>query len=148
MLMWGICSGLHRGYIHEECKKNVILTDVELGENCPFIKALSETTEMNWELLVCDQRRNNVKRLIMYVIFPFLLFLRRIQFDHVIAWQQFYGLLLVFYARVFHVKKHSIWQLQNVENNDFYVQNCIGYRDQLTTVHTAEKMIEIYKYKM
>jgi 1,2-diacylglycerol 3-alpha-glucosyltransferase len=34
-----------------------------------------------------------------------------------------------------------------VENNDFYVQNCIGYRDQLTTVHTAEKMIEIYKYK-
>jgi 1,2-diacylglycerol 3-alpha-glucosyltransferase len=32
-----------------------------------------------------------------------------------------------------------------VENNDFYVRNCIGYRNQLTTVHAAEKIIEIYK---
>jgi 1,2-diacylglycerol 3-alpha-glucosyltransferase len=32
-----------------------------------------------------------------------------------------------------------------VENNDFYVRNCIGYRNRLTIVHAAEKIVEIYK---
>jgi 1,2-diacylglycerol 3-alpha-glucosyltransferase len=33
-----------------------------------------------------------------------------------------------------------------VNNNDFYIRNCIDYRDQLTTAHTVRKIIEIYNY--
>jgi glycosyltransferase involved in cell wall biosynthesis len=87
-------------------KKNVILADIELTENHPFIKVLSEITKVNWEILFCGQwKNNNVKRITMYFFFPALLFLRRIQFDNVIAWQPFYGLLLAFYARIFHINK-------------------------------------------
>jgi glycosyltransferase involved in cell wall biosynthesis len=85
--------------------KNVILTDFTPPKEWLFTCALEKSTGLKWESLSCDYRKNNVKRLLMYFIFPFSLFFRRKQFINVIAWQQFYGLILAFYARIFHIKK-------------------------------------------
>ena len=32
-----------------------------------------------------------------------------------------------------------------IDNNSFYVKNCIGYRDNLTNVHSAQLLTDIYK---
>jgi glycosyltransferase involved in cell wall biosynthesis len=85
---------------------NVVLVDFVPNKEWSFIGALSKSAGLNWRPLSCDYRRkSNVRRLLMYFIFPFALFLRRKQFKNIIAWQQFYGLILAFYMRTFKVRK-------------------------------------------
>lgn len=35
--------------------------------------------------------------------------------------------------------------MEIIDNNSFYVKNCIGYRDNLTNVHSAQLLTDIYK---
>jgi glycosyltransferase involved in cell wall biosynthesis len=85
--------------------KNVVLTDFIPDKEWVFIRTLSESSGLKWDSLCCDYRRkSNLKRLLMYFVFPFSVFLHRKQYKNMIAWQQFYGLILAFYARLFRVK--------------------------------------------
>ena len=78
-------------------KKNCILVDFNVPDNWNFKLALEETMKTKWETLSCITNRlhgNKIKncfRYIKYFVFSFKIFMN--------------GLLLVFYCRLFKVKK-------------------------------------------
>lgn len=92
-------------------QKNVILTDFLPSSDWEFLQGILESTGMKWEVLSCtsNQLRTNIwiklLRYIRYFSFPWRLFLRRKTFCKVVAWQQFYGLNLAFFERLFRVEK-------------------------------------------
>jgi glycosyltransferase involved in cell wall biosynthesis len=94
-------------------KKNLVVIDSNASEADDFLKALRQTTGEEWELLVADARVNrkkalaNVRRYFKYFTVPFQLFLNRRQYDKIVAWQQFYGLVFAFWCRLFGVKKEN-----------------------------------------
>lgn len=79
-----------------------ILFDCPIPER--FLKSLDKHTCTDWIPLVCDGRIHIPKwrRILNYFIFPLCFILRhRHNIGNVIAWQQFYGLMLAFYNRLF-----------------------------------------------
>lgn len=90
--------------------KRVILIDFAESDDWTFKKALEESTNESWETVSCESNRLHgcallkIRRYIKYFTFPFKIFINRNKFDSVIAWQQFYGLILAFYMKLFHVK--------------------------------------------
>ncbi len=91
--------------------KNVILVDNKVDDNWEYKVAIEEMTGENWDILHCvlnKLRGNKFKVLLRYVgyfWFSFYIFLKRKNYKTIIAWQQFYGLLLVFFCRLFKVKQ-------------------------------------------
>lgn len=88
---------------------NYILFDCPIPDD--FFKSLGTHTRADWIPLVCDGRIHLPKwrRLLNYFIFPLRFILRyRHNIDNVIAWQQFYGLMLAFYNRLFRIKCNII----------------------------------------
>ena len=91
--------------------KNVVLTDFAIGHDWEFLGGLREGSGAEWDVEFCVSSKlfgsvwNKVKRMSIYVGFPFRLFLRREDYGTIVAWQQFYGILLAFYCRFFHVRK-------------------------------------------
>ena len=91
-------------------KKNIILADHNVSEEWEFKKAIENETKEKWELEVCLTNRlhgNKFKEMLRYVkyfIFSLKIFLKRNKYNKIIAWQQFYGLLIAFYCRLFKVK--------------------------------------------
>ncbi len=91
--------------------KNVLLVDFNASEDWQFYYALNKSDNGNWELLRCVSNQhhgNNLCELIRYIkyfIIPFKIFIKRKRYDQVLAWQQFYGLILAFYCALFRVKK-------------------------------------------
>ena len=89
--------------------KNVILVDFPLTENWEFHRALEEASKKTWivESLVSNQHGSVWLKLLRYwkyFAMPFRIFINRKQYSTVLAWQQFYGLILAFYLRLFRVK--------------------------------------------
>lgn len=94
----------------ESSKINAILVDFDASETWSFRRAVEETTGETWMLYKGISNRNHgngMQKLVRYVKYfalPFKIFLTRGKFTQVLAWQQFYGLILAFYFRIFHVK--------------------------------------------
>lgn len=79
---------------------NYILSDgPDIGA---FIAGLEETSGLKWHLLWREGHANVAKwrRMANYFLFPLRFLLGRRQIDHVVAWQQFYGITTAFYNRL------------------------------------------------
>ena len=89
-------------------KQNVILSDFSVEEDWDFIEAIKKTTGVEWELKEYKSNGpiSKLNRISKYFIFPAKLFLHRKEYNNMIAWQQFYGLIFAFYCRLFSVKKN------------------------------------------
>ena len=90
---------------------NVILTDFHPSSRWGLIDALKKKTGEEW-VVECKRTNNlhrgrlaNLLRLLYYFVFPLQVLLRRKKYGRVVAWQQFFGLNLAFFSRLFHLNK-------------------------------------------
>ena len=88
---------------------NTILVDFPPPQCWEFKDALEASSEEKWEVLEFVSNRNhgglqNLIRYFKYFWLPFRIFLKRKQYKTVLAWQQFFGLILALYLRLFRVK--------------------------------------------
>lgn len=93
--------------------------DSSKEESEDFIEGLEQSTGLPWEAHVYTANRGrknkigNLIRYFKYFAFPFKFFLHRKEYNNVIGWQAFYGLLYAFYCRLFHVKKSNTLLIKN-----------------------------------
>lgn len=86
--------------------ENLILCDFLASEEWIFLKELKSITNYEWKTQCCASNYySKGRRILSYFTFPFTIFKKRKKISNVIAWQQFYGIVLAFYMRLFHVKK-------------------------------------------
>lgn len=93
-------------------KKNVVLVDFIPDDSWKFVQEIKKVTNTEWIIKTCDN--HEVKRGIVgflryykYFLFPLKVFFERNQYNCICAWQQFYGIILAFYFRIFHTKKRN-----------------------------------------
>ena len=92
-------------------KENVILVDYDAPNNWEFHKAIEEATGYKWRVYKAVSNENHggiLQKLIRYAKYfltPIKIAKNRNNYDKVLAWQQFYGLILAFYFRLMHVKE-------------------------------------------
>lgn len=90
-------------------KKNVILADCDKEELKDLIKGLqiSMNREIYIENCICNEDHGkilNIKRYLLYALYPIKFIFRHKQYEYVIGWQQFYALFFMFYCKLFHLK--------------------------------------------
>lgn len=91
-------------------RKNVILVDFNAPKDWEFLDAIEKSSSEKWNVKKYVSNRNHgnvLQKLIRYTkyfITPFDVFLHRVEYSQVLGWQQFYGLILAFYCRLFRVK--------------------------------------------
>lgn len=91
-------------------KENVILIDYDAPDAWEFHKAIEKATGDKWRVCKAVSNENHggvLQKLVRYA--KYFLVPMKIAKDHknynkVLAWQQFYGLILAFYFRMFHVQ--------------------------------------------
>ncbi|MCL2101835.1 MAG: hypothetical protein FWH22_09015, partial [Fibromonadales bacterium] len=54
-------------------QRNIILCDCNLDTE--FLESLEQNSELKWQVLICDNRKNNIKRILSHFIFPLKIFL-------------------------------------------------------------------------
>ncbi len=90
--------------------KNVVLVDYKSKSDRNFTEYLNLETQLDFEEVSCvsnGTQKGFLKKFIRYFkyfFFPFKIFMKRKHINIVVAWQQFYGTILAFYCRLFHVK--------------------------------------------
>lgn len=91
--------------------ENVVLVDFKTPKNWSFKKALEDVTNKQWAVIELVSNKNHgtklqvLLRYLKYFGFPFKIFLNRRKYVSVLAWQQFYGLVLAFYFKLFRVRQ-------------------------------------------
>ena len=99
--------------------RNIAMFDSNKEEAEDFIKGLEKSTGLTWQALICTANEGrkskigNLVRYLKYFTFPFTVFLHRKEYDNVIGWQAFYGLLYAFYCKLFNVKKVNTILIKN-----------------------------------
>ena len=94
--------------------KSALIVDFNVSEDWEFYRAIQEASSDRWDLIraVSNQHHGTklreIKRYIRYFTVPLSVFFKRKQYKQIIAWQQFYGLILAFYCAVFRVKDAPI----------------------------------------
>ena len=91
-------------------KKNGLFIDRRPVEQWGFMQGLEEKTGEKWDIIsyASNDRSSRLKEVIRYCkyfYYAFIIFTHRNKYDKIVAWQQFYGILLAFYCRLFGVKK-------------------------------------------
>ena len=92
-------------------KENVILIDYDAPDDWEFHEAIEKTTGTKWTVYKAISNENHggiLQKLIRYAKYfltPMKIAKNRNNYDKVLAWQQFYGLILAFYFRLMHVKE-------------------------------------------
>ena len=91
-------------------KKNVVVIDNHLEDVEDFMNGLRTSTKCDWDVLVrtSNDRSSRLANAIRYFKYFFVgceLFFHRNQCNIIIAYQQFYGLILAMLCRIFRVKK-------------------------------------------
>lgn len=94
-------------------KKNVILVDWIPKKDWNFKILISKYTNVEWEVVAykANGAQNNFfKKLfntyLKQLYFSFKIFIKRENYNTLIAWQQFFGLIFAFYCELFKVKKY------------------------------------------
>lgn len=92
------------------CKENVILIDYDAPNDWDFHKAVEKATGSKWRICKAVSNENyggvlqKFIRYAKYFLVPMKIAKDHKNYNKVLAWQQFYGLILAFYFRVFHVQ--------------------------------------------
>ena len=90
--------------------ENIILVDYKITDNWEFQEAIEKATQKKWRVIESVSNMNHGSKLqkliryIKYFWFPFKIFLKHKEFSSILAWQQFYGIVLAFYFSVFRIK--------------------------------------------
>lgn len=90
--------------------KNLLIVDFAVDKNSRWQslkESLQNGTEMKWEFYNCvmkNQSFRSVHRYLNYIKVGFSLFLKRKQINSIISIQQFYGIFLAFFLRLFRSK--------------------------------------------
>lgn len=134
-------------------KQNVILTDFQTSEKWDFKNAVEEQTGEPWSVETRVTNRyhgskiKSVFRYVNYFTFAFKIFLRRKKYAKIIAWQQFFGLIVAFYCALFHANcaldiyvMTFIYKPKNKVYNKFinYIVHS-GYIKKLIVLSDSEK---------
>lgn len=92
--------------------RNVILVDFDTSGDWDYRRAIEEVTHEKWQIEKCVTNKMHgsklkiLKRYFMYFCYGFHIFIKRNEYDSILSWQQFYGLIIAFFCRLFHVKKY------------------------------------------
>lgn len=89
--------------------KNIILVDFTLSGEWEFHRAVEQSSGKKWivKSVVSNQHGSMWLKLLRYIKYfsvPFSIFVNRKRYSSILAWQQFYGIILAFYMRLFKVK--------------------------------------------
>lgn len=91
---------------------NVILPDFAKGQDWPFLQEIKKEVGGEWDVLYSHNtpishksKVSNFVRLLDYFILPLKLIKKYTSFNNIVAYQQFYGLNLAFWLRLFGIKK-------------------------------------------
>ncbi len=91
-------------------KKRLLLVGNKVPEDWSFRRGVEAATGKNWELRTAAINRfDGIHRLTRYFTWflaPFRLFLVRNRYEDILSWEQFLGLILAFYCRIFHVRHY------------------------------------------
>lgn len=90
--------------------ESVILVGSDVSEeNWTFLKGLEDSTKKKWQIKKCITNNfkgiNKITRYIKFFLMPIHLLVQRKNYEDILSWQQFFGLVLAFYCRFFHVKE-------------------------------------------
>lgn len=91
-------------------KENVILVDYDVSDDWAFRKAIENTTGTKWKIykVISNKNHGNVLQKIIryakYFFVPMKIAKKHKIYNKVLAWQQFYGLILAFYFSIFHLQ--------------------------------------------
>ncbi len=86
--------------------RNLILVDMPVDADWGLWKGIEVTSGEKWNILYREGRLSvpRYKRILNYIGFPLSVLLRK-RADKIVAWQQFYGLMYVFYNRIFRMNR-------------------------------------------
>lgn len=90
-------------------KQSIILAGSNVSEeNWGFLKGVQDATGKKWHVKKCITNNfagiNRITRYIKFFLMPGVLFFKKNKYDEILSWQQFFGLILACYFRLFHVK--------------------------------------------
>ncbi|MCD7884753.1 MAG: glycosyltransferase [Lachnospiraceae bacterium] len=89
-------------------KKNIILVGSDVPTDWSFKEGLETSTGMKWEVKKCITNNfkgiSKITRYIKFFTMPLDLFIHRTNIANILSWQQFFGLTLACYFRLFRVK--------------------------------------------
>lgn len=89
-------------------KRRVILAGNAVPADWAFHRGVEEATGQTWDVIRCVTNRydglHKVTRYLKYFLLPVKLLLQRQRYAEIISWEQFFGLVLCFYLRLFRVK--------------------------------------------
>jgi glycosyltransferase involved in cell wall biosynthesis len=91
--------------------RNVLLVDFDPGADWQFLAALREASGEEWEVRLWRTEQlhgsavKNLLRCLQYIFYPLLFLLGRHSYRRVVGWQQFYGVSIAFWQRLFHRPK-------------------------------------------
>ncbi len=86
---------------------NIILADFPVTSDWHFLKALENFSGKHFSVKWIDGTAgvSRMARIVKYFLFPIKTFLKRNSYQNIICWQQFFGIMIAFYCKVFRVKK-------------------------------------------
>lgn len=132
-------------------KKSVIWCDFEIGEEWKFLQGLNNATGLDFKIEKQTNNKvttklDNIVRYFKYFDFGFKAFLHRKQYENIVSWQQFYGLIYAFFSRLFHVKKQNFLAVMTF----IYIpkRGVIGaiYKKFITYIITSRYIDKIFLY--
>ena len=94
-------------------KRNIILIDFDASPKWEMGAVLSEITKEDWNIAKCVTNKyhknkfDSLKRIFLYFFFPLTIVIKRKKYDKIIGWQQFFGLNIAFWCRLFRLKKRN-----------------------------------------
>lgn len=91
----------------QEIRQNIILADFPVDENWVFKKALEKAVGSEFFVKWIDGRASvsRMRRIFRYFTFPLAFFLKRNTYQNIISWQQFFGIMIAFYCKLFRMKR-------------------------------------------
>ena len=91
-------------------KENIIVTDFNTPESWGFIKGINENCCLQYKIvtkIANGTQKSFIRKIIRYFKyfhFSLSLFLKKKKYYSIIAWQQFYGIFLAYFLKLFHCK--------------------------------------------
>lgn len=106
-------SGIKNIIESKKMKKNCILVDWKPSQGWDFQEELQRQTNQIWDVLGLNASgtfRNKTQKIIRhyvpYFLFPLRIFFIRNRYQTIMGWQQFFGLILAYYCKLFRVRKY------------------------------------------
>lgn len=89
--------------------ERLIIVGNPVPKDWEFQRGIQDATGQAWQVLQCVTNEyggvSKLTRYIKYFMLPVLIFLRRSRYSDILSRDQFFGIVLAFYCRLFHVKK-------------------------------------------